>query len=250
VVVADNSSRGYQTLAWLKDHDDRITVLRDERPFNFAAINNFAVEHTSGDIVCLLNDDTEVMSGEWLTEMVSQLLQPGVGAVGAKLLYENGSVQHAGVILGVGGVGGHAHRLSDRTSGGYFGNLQLPRRMSAVTAACMAVRREAWEQVNGMDELNLPVAFNDVDLCLRLREAGWEIVWTPYAQLTHYESISRGPDNEGPRAHAFALEVLYMEKRWGFEGLREDKYYNPNLTLNAEDYSLAWPPRKAYDSKV
>jgi glycosyltransferase involved in cell wall biosynthesis/SAM-dependent methyltransferase len=248
VVVIDNSSRTYQALSWLQGHDDRLSVLRDERPFNYAAINNFAVRRTAGDVICLLNDDTEVMSGEWLTEMVSQLMQPGVGAVGAKLLYGDGrTIQHAGVILGVGGVAGHAHRLSDRVSMGYFGNLQLAHRVSAVTAACVAVRRETWEQVNGMDEVNLPVAFNDVDLCIRIREAGWEIVWTPHAQLLHHESISRGPDNEGPRAEAFAREVLYMEKRWGFEGLRTDKYYNPNLSLNAEDYSLAWPPRQSYD---
>jgi glycosyltransferase involved in cell wall biosynthesis len=250
VVVIDNSSRTYNTLSWLQGHDDRLSVLRDERPFNYAAINNFAVSRTAGDIVCLLNDDTEVMSGEWLSEMVSQLIQPGVGAVGAKLLYDDGRIQHAGVILGIGGVAGHAHRLSDRVSMGYFGNLQLAHRVSAVTAACVAVRREAWEQVNGMDEVNLPVAFNDVDLCMRLGEAGWEIVWTPNAQLLHHESISRGPDTEGPRAEAFAQEVLHMEKRWGFDGLRKDKYYNPNLSLNAEDYSLAWPPRVSYDQGV
>jgi GT2 family glycosyltransferase len=249
VVVIDNSSRTYGTLAWLQGHDDRLTVLRDERPFNYAALNNFAVARTEGEIVCLLNDDTEVTSGEWLTEMVSQLVQPGVGAVGAKLLYDDGRIQHAGVILGVGGVAGHAHRSSDRVSMGYFGNLQLAHRVSAVTAACIAVRREAWEQVKGMDEINLPVAFNDVDLCLRLREAGWEIVWTPHAQLLHHESISRGSDAEGPRAEAFAREVLYMEKRYGFDVLRKDKYYNPNLSLNAEDFSLAWPPRVAYDSE-
>ena len=120
--------------------------------------------------------------------------------------------------------------------------------MSAVTAACVVVRREAWDQVGGLDEVNLPVVFNDVDLCLRLREAGWEIIWTPHAQLLHHESISRGSDTEGPRAEAFAREVLFMEKRWGLEHLRNDPYYNPNLTLNAEDFSLAWPPRASYDS--
>ena len=243
VVVVDNSSRTYPTLSWLEGHDDRLTVLRDERPFNYAAINNYAVARTSGDVVCLLNDDTEVISGEWLTEMVSQLFQPGVGAVGAKLYYDDGRIQHAGVVLGIGGVAGHAHRMTDRVSMGYFGNLQLAHRMSAVTAACIVVRREAWDQVGGLDEENLPIAFNDVDFCLRLREAGWEIVWTPHAELLHHESISRGPDNQGPRAEAFAREVLYMEKRWGFEGLRKDPYYNPNLSLNAEDYTLAWPPR-------
>jgi glycosyltransferase involved in cell wall biosynthesis len=247
VVVIDNSSRSHDTLSWLQGHDDRLTVLRDERPFNYAAINNHAVNRTAGDIVCLLNDDTEVISGEWLTEMVSQLIQPGVGAVGAKLLYDDGRIQHAGVVLGIGGVAGHAHRMSDRTSMGYFGNLQLAHRVSAVTAACVAIRREAWQQVKGMDQENLPVAFNDVDLCLRLREAEWEIVWTPHAQLVHHESISRGPDSEGPRAEAFAREVRYMEMRWGFDGLRRDKYYNPNLSINVEDYSLAWPPRESYD---
>ena len=119
--------------------------------------------------------------------------------------------------------------------------------MSAVTAACIVVRREVWDQVGGLDETNLPVAFNDVDFCLRLRAAGWEVVWTPYAELLHHESISRGPDDQGPRAEAFAREVTYMEQRWGFEGLRNDPYYNPNLSLDAEDFSLAWPPRASYD---
>ena len=200
VVVVDNSSRSLPTLEYLHARDDRLTVIRDERPFNYAAINNYAVERTSGDVVCLLNDDTEVISGEWLTEMVSQLLQPGIGAVGAKLYYGDWRIQHAGVVLGVGGVAGHAYRMAGRFSSGYFGNLQLAHRMSAVTAACIVVRREAWDQLAGLDETNLPVAFNDVDFCLRLREAAWEIVWTPCAQLLHHESISRGPDNQGPRA--------------------------------------------------
>ncbi len=248
VVVVDNSSRTFPTLEYLHTYDDRLTVLRDERPFNYAAINNYAVARSSGDVICLLNDDTEVISGEWLSEMVSQLVQPGVGAVGAKLYYDDWRIQHAGVVLGVGGIAGHAHRTASRLSSGYFGNLQLAHRMSAVTAACMVVRREAWNQVNGLDETNLPVAFNDVDFCLRLRAAAWDIVWTPHAQLLHYESISRGPDDRGPRAEAFAREVAYMEVRWGAQGLRNDPYYNPNLSLDAEDFSLAWPPRVSYDT--
>jgi GT2 family glycosyltransferase len=131
-----------------------------------------------------------------------------------------------------------AHRLSP----GYFGNLQLAHRVSGVTAACVAIRRESWSEIGGFDKDNLPVAFNDVDLCLRLGEAGWSIVWTPYAELLHHESISRGPDT-GPRAEAFGREVAYMETRWGFDHLRKDPYYNPNLSLDAEDFSLAWPPR-------
>jgi glycosyltransferase involved in cell wall biosynthesis len=243
VLVIDNSSASYATLSYLQSYDDRLRVIRDERPFNFAALNNYAVDRTQGEVVCFLNDDTEVISGEWLTEMVGQLLQPGIGAVGAKLYYEDGRIQHAGVVLGIRGVAGHSHRLSDRLSPGYSGHLQLAHRMSAVTAACMVVRREAWEQVHGFDEQNLPIAFNDVDLCLRLRETGWSVVWTPYAELFHRESVSRGPDDVGPRADAFKREIVYMEQRWGFDWLRQDPFYNPNLTLDSEDFSLAWPPR-------
>jgi glycosyltransferase involved in cell wall biosynthesis len=243
VLVIDNSSSSLDTLSYLRNYDDRLTVLRDERPFNFAQLNNYAVDRTRGEVVCLLNDDTEIISGEWLTEMVGQLVQPDVGAVGAKLYYDDGRIQHAGIVLGVYGVAGHAHRLFDRLSSGYSGHLQLAHRMSAVTAACMVVRREAWEQVHGFDEWNLPIAFNDVDLCLRLQEAGWSVVWTPYAELFHRESISRGRDDIGPRADAFKREVRYMEQRWGFDWLRRDPYYNPNLAFDAEDFSLAWPPR-------
>jgi GT2 family glycosyltransferase len=175
--------------------------------------------------------------------MVSQVMQPGIGAVGAKLYYGDGRIQHAGVLLGIHGVAAHAHRGFDRLSGGYFGQLQLAHRMSAVTAACMVVRREAWNEVSGFDGASLPNVLNDVDLCLRLQEARWGIVWTPYAELYHQESTSRGLDNEGPHAEAFARAKTYMETRWGFAGLRRDRYYNPNLSLDAEDYSLAWPPR-------
>jgi glycosyltransferase involved in cell wall biosynthesis len=248
VLVVDNSSRSFETLQYLQDYDQRLTVIRDEQPFNHSAINNDAVARTTGDVVCLLNDDTEVISGEWLTEMVGQLSQPGVGAVGSKLYYADGRIQHAGVILGVHGIAGHAHRNFDRLSVGYFGHLQLAHRMSAVTAACMAVRREAWEQVQGLDAVNLPVVLNDVDFCLRLREAGWDVVWTPNSELFHHESTSRGIDDEGPAAEAFSRAATYMELRWGFAGLRNDPRYNPNLSLDAENFSLAWPPRSPLDA--
>ena len=247
VLVVDNNSETYPALQFMQASDDRLRVLRDERPFNYGAINNHAVAQTTGEIICLLNDDTEVIAGEWLAEMVSQIVQPGVGAVGAKLCYDEELIQHAGVVLGINGVAGHAHRMFDRVAPGYMSQLLVAHRMSAVTAACMLIRREAWEQIDGFDEVNLPVAFNDVDLCLRVREAGWEIVWTPHAELFHHESTTRGPDDVGPRAEAFAREVAYMETRWGFDQLRQDKYYNPNLSLDAEDYSLAWPPRQPLD---
>jgi glycosyltransferase involved in cell wall biosynthesis len=246
VVVVDNASRSLATLHYLRDNDARVTVIRDERPFNYSAINNFAVGQTSGDLICLLNDDTEVISEGWLTEMVAHVMQPGVGAVGAKLYYPDGRIQHGGVILGIHGVAAHSYNLSGRLSPGYFGRLQMAQHMSAVTAACMVVRRQAWDVVGGLDEHNLPVAFNDVDFCLRLRESGWGVVWSPYAELFHYESISRGADDVGPRAAEFAREVDYMQKRWGPQVLRNDPYYSPNLTLVAGDFSMAWPPRVSY----
>ena len=158
------------------------------------------------------------------------------------LYYPNGQIQHAGVILGVGGVAGHALRTGDRLSVVGQGRIQLPRSMSTVTGACMWVRREAWEAVKGMDARNLPVAFNDIDFCLRLSEAGWRIVWTPFAELTHHESISRGLDTEGERAMRFAGEIRYMKQRWGLK-LRNDPAYNPNLSLHYQNSPLAWPPR-------
>jgi O-antigen biosynthesis protein len=247
VVVVDNGSGTRETLEYLRTNDYRITVIRDDRPFNHSALNNNAVRQSQGEVICLLNDDTEVINNNWLAEMVSQLRQPGIGAVGAKLYYGDGRIQHAGVIVGINGVAAHAHRNFDRLSTGYFGHLQLAHRMSAVTAACMAIRRDAWDQVDGFDEINLPNVLNDVDLCLRLRQAGWGIVWTPYAELFHHESTSRGIDDEGPQAAAFAKSAAFMETRWGLEGLRNDPYYSPNLSLDCEDFSLAWPPRVPLD---
>jgi O-antigen biosynthesis protein len=243
VVVVDNGSRVPAVLDYLRSRQADLTVIRDERPFNYAALNNEAVKQAAGEVVCLLNDDTEITSGSWLDEMVGQLYQPAVGAVGAKLYYEDGTIQHGGVVLGVGGVAGHAYRRAAHDSTGCMGRLQLAQTMSAVTGACMAVRREAWEQVRGMDEDHLAVAFNDVDFCLRLREAGWRIVWTPWAELSHHESVSRG--SETKRRDAFASEERFMYLRWG-RVLRTDPAYNPNLSLVAEDFSLAWPPRVSY----
>jgi len=242
ILVVDNGSLGRETLEYLRVNESWLTVIRDENPFNYPEINNRAVMRSSGEVICLLNDDTEVLGGDWLEEMVGQLLRPSIGAVGAKLYYSSGQIQHAGVVLGIGGVAGHLYRMSDRLFTGDHGRMQLPHSLSAVTAACMVVRREAWNQIRGMDAENLPVAFNDIDFCLRLREAGWGVTWTPFAELIHHESISRGPDTEGERAIRFASEIKYMKKRWG-SALREDPAYSPNLTLFNEHCGLAWPPR-------
>ncbi len=241
VVLVDNGSISRPTLDFLRGRENLLRVIRDERPFNYSALNNYAADRCDGDILCLLNDDIEVTTSDWLGEMVGQVLQERVGAVGAKLLYPDGRIQHAGVILGFDGVAGHANRLQDRLAPGHGGRLHVAHSVSAVTAACMVTRREAWEEVGGLDEHNLPIAFNDVDYCLRLGEAGWRIVWTPFAEMRHHESLTRGSDT-GERADGFARECAYLKERWG-PLLRNDPNYNPNLGLWSDGGELAFPPR-------
>jgi GT2 family glycosyltransferase len=174
--------------------------------------------------------------------MVSHALHPEVGAVGAKLYYPDDTIQHAGVIVGLGGVAGHSHKHFPRDNPGYCGRLLLAQNLSAVTAACLVLRKEVFNAVDGLDEKNLSVAFNDVDFCLRIQEQGFYNVWTPYAELYHYESATRGYEDTPEKQARFSEEVTYMKKRWG-EGLLVDPAYSPNLTLDREDFSFAWPPR-------
>ncbi|KVC51153.1 glycosyltransferase family 2 protein [Burkholderia diffusa] len=246
IVIVDNGSDEPGTLEYLASlkNEPRFRVLRDDRPFNFSALCNAAVELANGEIVGLVNNDIEVISPEWLAEMVSIALQPGVGAVGAKLLYPNDTVQHAGVVLGLGGVAGHVHKHIPRGSFGYFGRASLISAFSAVTAACMIVRKSVYLQEAGMNERDLSVAFNDIDFCIRLREAGYRHVWTPYAELYHHESATRGYEDDPVKQARFEGEVDYMQRNWG-ELLRADPSYSPNLTLNDEDFGLAWPSRAA-----
>jgi hypothetical protein len=173
--------------------------------------------------------------------MLGHAVQPQVGAVGARLWYPDGRLQHAGVVLGVGGVAGHAHRGLQRGNTGYFSRAVLQQDFSAVTAACLMVRRSIYEEVGGLDS-TLGVAFNDVDFCLRLLERGYRNVWTPYAEMIHYESASRGLETTPEKRARFGEEIRLMQSRWG-EVLRQDRAYSPNLTLEAEDFSAAWPPR-------
>jgi GT2 family glycosyltransferase len=243
-LVVDNGSEDPTILDYLHNHPDpRLRVRRDVRPFNYSALNNAAVEEAGGELILLLNDDTQVSTPTWLDEMVGHISRPGVGAVGAKLYYDDGTIQHAGVLLGIGGVAGHAYRFWAHDSAGYMGRLLLAQTLSAVTGACMLVRRELWQELGGLEEEHLAVAFNDVDFCLRIREAGWRVVWTPYAELIHHESVTRGP--ETLRIKEFVAETRFMQRRWGV-ALERDPAYNPNLTLVYEDWSLAWPPRVAY----
>ncbi|MBV8465905.1 MAG: glycosyltransferase [Burkholderiales bacterium] len=245
ILVVDNGSVHEETLAIFRQYQGEglIRVLRDDRPFNYSALNNNAVREVGSELVCLLNDDTEVITPEWLDEMVSQISRPGIGAVGAKLLYPDGTVQHAGVIVGLGGVAGHPHARLHSQAGGYFGRASLQQNLSAVTAACMLVRRDVFLEVGGLNEERLAVAFNDVDLCLKIRDSGRSVVWTPYSVLYHHESLSRGSDLVPEQIARFTAEVNWMREYWGAK-LDRDPAYNPNLSLQGGDFGLAWPPRE------
>jgi glycosyltransferase involved in cell wall biosynthesis len=244
IIIVDNNSDDPETLDYfssLSSHD-QVRVLRDESPFNFSALNNTAVEQARGEYVGLINNDIEVISPEWLDEMIGLAMQSGVGAVGASLWYPNDTLQHGGVIIGLGGVANHAHKNLPRNRAGYFGRAQMIQTFSAVTAACLVIKKTIYQEVGGLNETNLKVAFNDVDFCLRVREAGYRNVWTPYAELYHHESATRGLDDTSEKQARFIEEVLYMKERWG-ELLKTDPAYSPNLTLKHEDFSYAWPPR-------
>jgi GT2 family glycosyltransferase len=245
IIIVDNNSiepETFEYFASLADHGS-IRILRYEKPFNFSAINNFAVRAAAGDIVGLINNDMEVINGDWLTEMASHALRPEVGCVGAKLYYPNDTVQHAGVILGIGGVAGHSHKYLTRGAEGYFARLMLVQNLSAVTGACLLVRKDVYLAAGGFDEENLAVAFNDVDFCLRVRQLGYVNVWTPFAELYHHESVSRGSDAVAGAVERFQKEIFYMLGRWK-DQLRNDPYYSVNLTLDREDFSVAVAARR------
>lgn len=240
VVIVDNRSDDPETMAYLREvvsRDSRIKVIRDDGAFNFARINNDAVRQTRGEILCFMNNDIEVVHPEWLDEMVSQLVREEVGAVGARLLFPDGTVQHAGVITGIGGVAGHAFKGHPANSYGYFCRAILQQNLSAVTAACMLVKRDLFESVGGFDEKQLAVAFNDIDLCLKIHAAGKLIVYTPYAELLHHESVSRGYEDTPEKLARFDREYKAMQDRWG-DRLVQDPYYNPNLLLKGVGFEL------------
>jgi glycosyltransferase involved in cell wall biosynthesis/SAM-dependent methyltransferase len=244
ILIVDNNSDDPATLDYFEElhADPRIRIIRDERPFNFSALNNTAAGQAQGEYLCLMNNDIEIISPDWLDEMVSLANQPGVGAVGAQLWYPDNTAQHSGIIIGLGGVAGHSHKHFPRNHPGYFGRARLMQTLSAVTAACLVVRKAIYQEVGGLDEVNLPIAFNDVDFCLRVAKAGYRNVWTPYAEMYHHESASRGYEDTPQKQARFTKEVNYMKQHWG-ERLLSDPAYNPNLTICSEDFSLAWPPR-------
>jgi len=241
IILLDNGSVEAETLEWftaIQCADERVRVIRYDHPFNYSAINNFGVKHARGSLIGLINNDVEVISPDWLTEMVSHALRKDIGCVGAKLYYSNGSIQHGGVVLGLGGVAGHSHKHYGKDQPGYFFRLKLIQNLSAVTAACLIVRKEVYQEVGGLNETDLAVAFNDVDFCLKVRQAGYRNLWTPYAELYHHESVSRGAEDTPEKVERFRKEVQFMKSKWG-RTLMEDPYYNPNLTKDREDFSIA-----------
>ncbi|MBW0146836.1 glycosyltransferase [Marinobacter arenosus] len=245
IILIDNDSDDPECLGYfakIQENYSFIRVKRDDRPFNYSALNNSAVEMANGEIICLMNNDIEVIEPDWLSEMVSIVLQPKVGAVGAKLLYPDDTVQHSGVVIGLGGVAGHVHSRFNSNDPGYYSRLNVINEYSAVTAACLLVKKADYEEVGGLNEADLSVAFNDVDFCLKLKAIGLRNVWTPYALLYHHESATRGYEDNPEKVARFNREAEYMKKSWpGY--IAHDPCYSPNLTLRASDFTLAWPPR-------
>lgn len=221
IIVVDNGSTQPETLRLYDEMKDRITLLSYTAPFNYSAMNNEAVRRCRGSVLLFLNNDTEATEPGWLEAMLAHALRPNVAAVGAKLLYPDGRVQHAGVFLGIGGIANHMFVGARGDEDGYAGLLQCIRNCSAVTGACMMMRREVFEQAGGFNEAHLPVAYNDVELCLRLSALGYVHVWTPEAVLVHHESATRSTAPDWDAVH-------YMEREWG-EALARDRYYNPNF---------------------
>jgi GT2 family glycosyltransferase len=244
ILVIDNGSDDPAALAYLQalQSDARVRVVRDDRPFNFSALNNAAVELARGELIGLVNNDIEVISPDWLAEMAGHALRSGVGAVGARLLFPDDTLQHAGLILDLVNVALQFHRNLPRQEAGCYGRASLTQNFSAVTAACMVLRKKVYQEVGGFNETHLQVAYNDVDLCLRLRRAGYRNVWTPYAELYHHESATRGYETTPEKRSRFADEMMYMKLRWR-DWLMSDPAYSPNLVFGAEHCNLAWPPR-------
>ncbi len=245
MLIVDNGSVEPATAALFArlSKDPRVRILAAPGPFNYSALNNLAVAEARGEIVLLLNNDISMPHRDWLGALVAQAARPEVGAVGARLLYPDGTLQHAGVAIGLGGVAGHLGHGAPGDNAGYFGHFQSPRNLSAVTAACLALRKSVFDEVGGLDAENLAVAFNDIDLCLKVRAAGYQVIWTPHAELIHHESASRGADLAGEAQVRFRNEVLHMRRRWG-DTLKRDPYFSPLFSLDHPDYQLASPPRR------
>jgi GT2 family glycosyltransferase len=237
MLIVDNGSVEPATATFLNQvaKDERVRVLAYDRPFNYSAINNFAARHARGTFLSLLNNDTEVVEPRWLTELMRYAVRSETGAAGAKLLYEDGSIQHAGVVVGIGDAAGHAHRFLPAGDPGYFHMAHVAQFVSAVTGACLIVEKRKFDAVGGLDEEKLAVAYNDVDLCLKLEAAGWRNVYVPHAVLVHHESKSRASDTASSQFERYRRELAVLQERWGTKTYR-DPLHNPNLDRYSETY--------------
>lgn len=237
IIIIENNSEEEETFNYYEEikGNSKIEVITWDKEFNYSAINNYGASFAKGEYLLLLNNDVEVLSPNWLQEMLMYVQRQDVGAAGAKLYYPNDTIQHAGVIIGIGGVGGHSHKYYPREDFGYFARLVTVQNLSAVTAACLMVKKSVFDQLNGLDT-EYKVAFNDVDFCMRIREAGYLIVFTPYAELYHYESLSRGAEDTPEKVQRFNGEMYRFMNRWKKELDEGDPYYNPNLSLTYEDF--------------
>ena len=241
VILIDNGSKEEETFKcfdyWQKQEPDRFKCYRYDIPFNYSQINNYAVEKAQGEYLLFLNNDTEVTTIDWIEAMVEQAQRPSIGAVGALLLYPDDTIQHAGVVLGIGGVAGHSHKYLPSLLPGYISQAITTNNYSAVTGACLMCRREVFEEVGGFEE-KLTVAFNDIDFCLKLIERGYRNIYLPHVVLYHYESKSRGLEDTAEKQIRFRQEIDYMQSKWQ-PLLDNDPCYNPHLSKDREDYSIS-----------
>ena len=239
IIIVDNGSVEQATRDYLASiaDDPRVRIIAYPGSYNYSSINNFAAQTARGSFLCLLNNDTEVLESAWLTEMMRYAVSPKIGAVGAKLLYEDRSIQHAGIVVGMGGAAGHAHRFLPAGEPGYFLLPHVPHFVSAVTGACLVVEKSKYDAVGGLDEDKFAVAFNDVDFCLKLPAAGWRNVYVPHAVLLHYEARSRGNDMSAANIDRYTSELLRLQERWGTK-THQDPLHNPNLDPHSETFVL------------
>lgn len=243
IIIVENNSETKEIFDYYEElrrnHPDKIRIITYEGTFNYSAVNNLGVRHAAGEYVLLLNNDTEVITVNWMEELLMYAQREDVGAVGAKLYYENKTIQHAGVVIGLGAhkTAGHTHYKQPRQNLGYMGRLCYAQNVTAVTGACLLVKKSLYEKVGGLDE-TFAVSLNDVDLCLKLREEGCLNVFTPFAELYHYESISRGLDDKGEKAKRYEEESQHFREKWKARLEKGDPYYNPNFSLERSDFSL------------
>jgi len=240
IIIVENHSKEedvFKYYEYLQNRFENIVLLEWKDAFNYSAVNNFAAKYAKGDILLFLNNDTEVINENWLEEMIQYVQREDVGAVGAKLYYPDDTIQHAGVILGIGGIAGHSHRYFSKYSFGYFRKLGIVQNLSAVTGACLMMRKGVFNEVEGFDE-RYPLALSDVDICLKARERGYLVVFTPFAELYHYENKTRGYEDTPEKKERNNKEIELFRKKWGYILEKGDPYYNTNLTLDREDFSI------------